>query len=243
MPSRKVPGAERRSDMLTTLLTSIIQSGQIQPGERLPAERELARQFGMGRLVVREGMRTLQSQGIVTVKRGCRGGYYVEDLNPRRLSRHLTSALSLAHISLDHLLEARLGVEGEIIRLAGNRATRDDLNRLRANVDDTKRLATANAPAELREKVHEFHVLLAEAAQNPLYTVIMHSIVEVINSYMDRLGYNSIVSKKTISEHEAVLESLEQRDAARAETLLRDHIVKDEQRLKRRSQRTRAMTS
>ena len=207
--------------MLSTLLTSMIQSGQIRPGDRLPAERELARQFNMGRLVVREGMRTLQSQGIVSVKRGCQGGYYVEDLNPRRLSQHLTSALSFARISLNDLLEARLGVEGEIIRLVTNRAKPEDLRRLRANVEDTKRLLAAGASTELRKMVHEFHILLAEAAQNPLYTVIMHSIV----------------SKKTVIEHEAIVESLEQQSFATAEHLLRDHIIKDEQRLKRRAEK------
>lgn len=196
----------------------------------------MARQFGIGRLVVREGMQVLQSRGIVAVKRGCLGGYYVQDLNPRQISQQFTSALSLARISLDDLLEARLGVEGEIIRLAVIRATRSDLDKLRLNVDETKRLAAANATTELREKVHEFHILLAEAAQNPLYTVMMHSIIEVINSYMDKLGYSSIVSKKTISEHEAVVQSLEARDHAVAENLLKDHIINDERRLKRRAQ-------
>ena len=237
MPRRTLAGTTRRSDIVTSLLRSVIQSREVRAGERLPTERELARQFGMGRLVVREGLRALESQGVVTVKRGAKGGYYVEDLNARCISQPLTSALTLARISLEDLLEARLGLEDEIIRLASRRATRLDLTRLRENVEDTKRLAAEGAAADLRQKVHDFHLLLAEAAQNPLYTVMMHSIIAVIISYMEALGYDSIVSKKTIAEHEAVVTALESRDSAGAEKLLKEHIVNDKQRLTRRAKK------
>jgi DNA-binding GntR family transcriptional regulator len=63
--------------------------------------------------------------------------------------------------------------------------------------------------------------------------IMMHSIIEVINSYMETLGYNAIVSKKTIAEHEAVLKCLEANDSAQAQKLLEIHIINDEQRLKR----------
>ena len=100
--------------------------------------------------------------------------------------------------------EARLGLEGEIIRLAAQRASRVDLELLRENVDQTKRLAAEGATTELREKVHDFHLLLAEAARNQLYRVMMHAIIAVINSYMDSLGFTPIVSHNTIGEHEAM---------------------------------------
>jgi len=227
----------RRSDDLTNIIKSAIQLKQIRPGQRLPTERELAAHYKMGRLVVREGLRTLESQGLVTVKLGSKGGYYVEDLSPRKVSMPLTSALKFADISLENLLEARLGLEGEIIRLAAKNATRKDVRKLRDNVELTKLLAETSASA-LVEKVHEFHLLLAEASHNPIYLVMMHSIVEVIMATMRTLGYRSIVSEKTLDEHEQIVESLERQDFVEAGERLKLHIVNDERRLLQRAKKT-----
>src|SRR5882724_8027920 len=237
MPSHLTSEKTRRSDDLTNIIKSEIHSRRIRPGERLPTERELAAQYKMGRLVVREGLRTLESQGLVTVKLGSKGGYYVEDLSPQKVSIPLTSALKFADISLENLLEARLGLEGEIIRLASKNATRRDVKKLRENVELTKLLAEHSAPT-LVDKVHEFHLLLAEASHNPIYLVMMHSIVTVISATMRTLGYRSIVSEKPLGEHEQIVESLERQDFVEAGERLRQHIVNDEKRLLQRAKKT-----
>lgn len=227
----------RRPDVIAGILQRGILEGSIRPGERLPSEREMAEQFGVGRLVVREALRSLQALGLVEVRRGVKGGCFVRHFNMRQMSHSLRNVWSVSRVSLKDVLEARLGFESEILRLAIERVTRADLKRLERNILQTKILAANGSDVELKQKVHEFHLLLAQASRNPLYLLMMHSILDVIDEYMTALRFHSVVSLKTIDEHEEILKCLQPRSRAKAMTALCGHIRKDNQRLVQRAAR------
>lgn len=227
--------AGRRVDIVATVLTRAIMNGRIKPGERLPSEREMAQQFGVARLVVREALRSLETTGLIQVKRGVKGGCFVREQSPRHFSKSLTNMLYIGRVSLQDVLEARLGLESNILRLAVERATRADLKKIDQNVRETKALTASDSDPALREKVHEFHLLLAQAAKNPLYTLMMHSILDVIDAYMKALGYASLVSKHTIKEHEDIFRFMTSQNSEKALAALQSHILADNHRLSRRA--------
>jgi len=225
----------RRIDVVAGALRNAVLKGTIAPGDHLPSEREMAEQFGVGRLVIREALRSLEAMGLIEVRRGIKGGCFVRDFNMRQISRSMRNILSIGRVSLNDILEARLAFESEILRLAIQRATRKDLERIQRNVEESKSLAAKRSDGELKEKVHEFHVLLAQASKNPLYLLMMYSILDVIDEYMKALQYTSVVSLKTIEEHEEIVQSLKPRNRAKALTALCGHITKDNHRLARRA--------
>jgi DNA-binding FadR family transcriptional regulator len=225
----------RRVDAVATVLRHSVLKGDTRPGERLPSEREMSDQFGVGRLVVREALRSLESMGLIEVRRGAKGGCFVRSFNLRQISRSLRNILSIGHISLQNVLEARLAFESEILRLAIERATKDDIKRIGNNVKETKALAANGAAPELKDKVHEFHFLLAQASKNPFYLLMMYSILDVIDEYMKALQFDSVVSLKTIEEHEEIFKCLQPPNRAKALTALCGHIKNDNQRLAQRA--------
>ncbi len=231
----------RRVDNVAKLLKRTIIEGHIKPGERFPSEREMAVQLRVGRIVVREALRTLESGGLVSIKRGVRGGCFVREFGPDQVSKSFSDLLQRAPITLENLLEVRLALEGAILRAVLERATRGDLEKVEQNLAEMRALLNNGAAHELKDKVHEFHTLLADITQNPLLGLLMRAVVNVINEYMSALGYRSIVSRHTIKEHEEIFAFLAARDSAKAIHALEKHIAEDNHRLARRAVREKVM--
>lgn len=227
----------RRVDEVANLLRQSIVEERVKVGERFPSEREMASQLGVGRLVVREALRALESASLIDVKRGIHGGCFVREATAGDVSRSFSNLLRMARVSLQNLLEARMGIETAIIAAAIERATASDLKKLKENVAGSRALLKEGSPKELRDKVHEFHVLLADASHNPLFSLLAASLIDVVNQYMDTLGYTSIVSRSTIREHEIIYGYVASGDVANATQSVCRHIKDDNQRLARRAAR------
>lgn len=229
----------RRVDLVANLLRRAISDGHVKAGERFPSEREMAAQLGVGRIVVREALRSLESAGLVQVKRGVNGGCFVQEITPRDVSRSFSNLLRMARISLQDLLELRLALEAAMLRAASDRATKSDLARIAENIRQTRALLKNGSASELKDKVHEFHTLLAEASRNPLFILLSHSVVDIITQYMTALRYTSIVSRKTVKEHENIYQYLAAGEVPEAISALRAHITEDNHRLSRRAIRNK----
>ena len=224
-------------DEVAALLRRAIADGQVKVGEHFPSEREMASQLGVGRLVVREAIRSLESSGLIKVKRGINGGCFVREATPDDVSRSFSNLLHMARISLQDLLEVRLGFETAIISTAIQRASASDLKKIKENVDDARSLAKGGPTEQLRVKFDEFHALLAESTHNPLFSMLSVSILDIVNQYMNALRYTSIVSLKTVKEHEEIYRYLAKRDASNAIQSVCEHIKEDNRRFASRAKR------
>ena len=112
-----------------------VAAGTLRPGDKLPAERELALQFGASRTAVREALRSLEIAGVVGLQKGVKGGAFILDGNPTAVTQSIHDMLALGRISLDNLTEARMLTEQVVIRLACERATEEDFDALDRNID------------------------------------------------------------------------------------------------------------
>ena len=120
----------RVSETITRRIRKAITEGRLAPGEKLPAEREMAERLRASRVSVREAYRSLAEAGLVSIKRGAEGGAFIADFDPAPMSRNLTFLLRLGRTSHEELTEARALLEPSVARLAARRARREDLARL-----------------------------------------------------------------------------------------------------------------
>lgn len=202
-------------------IRGLIESGDLQVGQRLPSERELCRRLGISRVSLREATRVLESTGYVEVRPG--RGTFVRDrqgLEHKPLYDWLRQQDRLIH----QLFEFRELVEPGIAALAAQRRDRRDLGRLWATIEEMKQ---ANAADDLIGSVAadaQFHRLLAAVTHNSIVDQLMSQMMHV-------LGEERRVSlripgqiERAIAGHTEILEAVERRQPELAEAAMRTHL-------------------
>jgi len=153
---------ERLYQRISSLIIGLIEDGTYEPGQALPAERDLARQLGVGRSSVREALIALEIAGRVEIRTGT--GVFVRQLDKSREQAPVQDAA----FSVADLLSARAMIEGEIAALAAKNGTgkhRRLLTRIIGNLE-----AQSVNDAAFLEEDRRFHLLISEMTGNPLLT-------------------------------------------------------------------------
>ena len=169
--------APRVYEQIVGHIERAIYEGRLRQGQKLPPERQLARDLKASRVAVREALRTLELRGLVDVRQGSTGGYFVREVDDRPLVRDFETLFRLGRVSWSQLVEARRLIEPEVAALAAQRATEVDIKNLGAALDQRWEHAGAGLP--IRTSYLEFHRALAEAARNPVHAVITHALIEL----------------------------------------------------------------
>jgi DNA-binding FadR family transcriptional regulator len=199
-----------------------IYDGNLRQGQKLPPERQLARDLKASRVAVREALRTLELRGLVEVRQGSTGGYFVRDADDRPLVRDFETLFRLGRVSWAQLIEARRLIEPEVAFLAAQRATEGDIKALGVALEERLEQA-AGLPA--RRFDLEFHRVLAEAARNPVHAVITHALID--------LAAEVVVPQPVLSEvdnvhidtaHRRILDAVAAGKAGEARTAMVAHI-------------------
>ncbi|KQP19314.1 hypothetical protein ASF45_24845 [Pseudorhodoferax sp. Leaf265] len=160
-----------------------LMSGELKAGDRLPAERDLALELGVGRPAVREALRTLEISGIVETRKGTKGGAFVCEGSPEMLTRSLQDLAMLGHISPSSLAEVRIIISGAVVRLACERGEAEDFDAIEANIEDIQRWADAGDLTRRAEAAVQFFQLLAKATRNDVLVVLMDSLGAILRHF------------------------------------------------------------
>src|ERR1700759_5347509 len=126
------------SEVIVEQVRQLMRQGQLKPGDRLPAERELCEHFGVSRVPVREALRMLESSGLVEIRVGARGGAFVTTPTSERVGDGLADLLTLSVISAGDVTEVRLIFELGIVPLVCERATDEDFAALDEIIERSK---------------------------------------------------------------------------------------------------------
>jgi DNA-binding FadR family transcriptional regulator len=200
-----------------------IFEGRLRQGQKLPPERQLARDLKASRVAVREALRTLELRGLVEVRQGSTGGYFVREADDRALVRDFATLFRLARLSRAHLIEARRLIEPEAAFLAAQRATDAEIKDLQAAVE--RRDSEAASGGDPRRYDLEFHRLLSNAARNPVHAVITHALMvleaEVI---APNVRLTEADSAEVNAAHHRILEAVAARKAGEARAIMAAHI-------------------
>ncbi len=200
-------------------------SGHVQPGDKLLGERELSVQLGVSRPILREALRALAMLGVVEIRQGA--GTVVRRPDISMLGDFFAFTAHHHHSLVDDVMQARIAIECQSIRLACSRATMTDLERLRAAVAGIA--ATIDDPVAGGLADHSFHHALVTAARSETLATLYGAISSLLlRSHRDRR--ESVFGTEDgrlylIDHHRLVFEALAAADPRRADDILREHFA------------------
>ncbi|MBS0407365.1 MAG: FadR family transcriptional regulator [Proteobacteria bacterium] len=207
----------RAFEEIANQIRAELADGRLRVGSRLPAERALALQFGVSRNTLREALRSLEHAGLIRLQKGASGGAFISEGSGDAISTSLMDLYHVGTITPDQLTEARIWLEGVIVREACRRATPEDIQALQKNVDDAAD-ATRKGDFQHRSEINlDFHRKLAAMTANPIIVIVMDGLLNVLANFIQTIGEydNTFVppSRKRFLKHLAAGDA----DAAVAE--------------------------
>ena len=215
----------RVSEAIARRIQRAISNGKLEPGEKLPAERDLAKRLSVSRVSVREAYRSLAELGLLSVKRGAEGGAFIADVDHEPVTRSLSLMLRLGRTSHEELTEARVLLEPPVARLAALRAGADDIRNLEELV--SKQVQAIKGNGNPRRYDLQFHRLVAQCTKNLPLIIMMNSLADLALEAFARIDIDRDVKRHVIDFHLRVLDAIRRRDGdtAYAEMLRHVHDV------------------
>jgi GntR family transcriptional regulator, transcriptional repressor for pyruvate dehydrogenase complex len=211
---------DRLVDRVIAEMERSIIEGKLGAGMRLPPERELAQQMGVSRTVLREATQTLVTIGLLETKRGV--GTVVQQMNLAHLVQSLSLMLRMQGISLDNLHQVRLILELENAKLAATQATQSDITYLKRVLGQMEEaMADPQAFADLDA---EFHTAISKTAHNPLLTVLLDSIRDLMQNIRLTVSQYPDLFKTVMPDHYQILDRIIDRDAKGAREAMQQHL-------------------
>lgn len=189
--------------------------------ERLPTERELAEQFGVSRVVVREAIRTLEMTGLLTVKKGPKGGIFVAQDYDRPISDSIANLLAGGEASLENLFEVRELIEPYAASRAAVLASDEELDTLDAAITQAEQeSAKGNS---IRSRNIEFHRLVIRMSRNPILSVVGETVLLLLSERIKHIP-SPETSAAVLGMHKKILAALRQRQPAKASMIMAKDI-------------------
>jgi DNA-binding FadR family transcriptional regulator len=202
-----------------------ILSGELQVGERLPAEAELARQFEVSRTTIREALQSLWAEGLIRKIPGAGGGSFVESVDHRSLERAMQQSLhrllQLGTLRPDEVNLVRELLELPAVRLAALNRSDADLAQLRANLAARRTIVPADPRAA--ELDNEFHRLAAEASGNRVLAALIAAL-HAESSPDAQATDGERGDQATLRHHQQIVDAIAARDADEAEAAVIAHL-------------------
>lgn len=208
------------SDAVTDSVISQIREGRYRAGDRLPTERELAEQLGVGRTSVREGLRFLEKLGILEIRQGT--GTVVRSLSLGKVFEHLIPVQTIIDLpgrDVRDIMHVRRILEAESAQLAARHATERQLGRLEELLDGMA--ASLEKPRDYLEMDLEFHVVVAMASSNPVLAQLINLIRDIYTRYFEIVLRDPEMNKTSLNFHRLLYAALRDHDADAA----RQHIL------------------
>lgn len=198
-----------------------ILGGSLNPGDALPSELVLATSFGVNRSTVREGIRQLESDGLV--RREGRKRLVVTVPNHSDLTPRATRALLMRAVTFEELWDVSRVLEPLAARLAATNISAAELGSLKGNVDATRKAVDQGRSPGILDM--EFHTLLSEAAHNQALLLCREPIGKLLYPAFEQVHPQlPQAATRLITAHSEIVNALERRDAQHAELWATRHI-------------------
>jgi GntR family transcriptional repressor for pyruvate dehydrogenase complex len=214
-------------ERIIAALRGAILRGELEPGQQLPAEPELATQLGVSRPVLREALKALELSGYLRIRRGYRGGTFVAEAEPEEFHTIKAASISSLEVTNQHIAEVRLAIEpaaAELAAKAGPASLIDADSALR-------RLALAgDRPAHVVAGIADFHLGVVEASGNPVFRSVLAGlrppIVVELNASVQDPGWREACRQALIR----LLELIESGEGPAAAAEMRGELDREQRR-------------
>lgn len=212
---------EKPADKIIKQIKTLISSGQLNPGDRLPSERKLGEMFGVGRSHVREALRKLEFYGILRTLP--QSGTVVAGLGVKALEGLISDVLQIEATDFHSLVETRLILEINAARLAAERATPEDIQNICSALQEFSEKAKMGEEAVEEDLM--FHLKIAEASKNSVLKSLTLIIIPDMITYSRNLNIcGDGKSLEALNEHQKVFDCIQNGDSDGAALAMQEHL-------------------
>ncbi|MFA9380590.1 MAG: FadR/GntR family transcriptional regulator [Acetanaerobacterium sp.] len=212
-------------DMILEDIKKKILVGEYPFGVKLPNERELAEQYKVSRIPVRQAISVLADEGILEVRRGV--GTFVRQIGQNILTDEISAPYLNNQVIIDETLNIRRLVEAEAAKQAAINATDEDIGRIQEalfNTIDEIRKLKARQHSNFFEVDFKFHLIVAEATHNVFFVECIKAISSIVSSHQYWSLKVTNPTDEVISYHTAIFEAIISRDPERAHNSMYKHL-------------------
>ncbi len=213
---------KRVSDVVMDQIKQLLLDAKLNVGDRLPPERQLAKQLGVSRVPVREALFSLANSGFLKIKRGAGGGVFVSEPSVEPYAEFFTLMLHMGKASVRDLTEARLFLEPNIARLAAERATSEDLENIELSILEYEKRIGQDVPRSLGDM--KFHVNVAEASKNIVMVLTIKGLMGLLYKTVKEFCLSREDKQKSASSHRRIFEAIQNSDSKDASELMAEHV-------------------
>ncbi|MEV4999704.1 FadR/GntR family transcriptional regulator [Nocardioides sp. LML1-1-1.1] len=191
-------------------------------GDRLPPERIMLEDYEVGRGTLRESLRFLELQGVISLKPGPGGGPVVQHPDAASLATSLTLLLQFANAPFRTIAEARGGLEPMMAQLAAERMTDEQLASLKASVDNMH--DHLDDQTVFLEENKRFHDVIAHGSGNAMFGYLVDALLGILDGSAIGIDYPEVRRSAVHKAHLNIYEAIAQRDPAASAEAMQDHI-------------------
>jgi len=202
-----------------------ILNGKLTPGTKLPPERELKDMFTTSRGTLREALRVLEQKGLIEIKLGVSGGAIVKRIDAEPIVESLALLIRSGGVSLEHLAEFRIKIEGSLVELAATRATKEDIKELESIYQQAKAYFEKNDWENFLKTDEKMHTYIGTMTRNPVFQFVQKSIHDNIHQYYkEYLPMNKERTLENLKDFEKIIAAMKVNDAKTASEIIMDHV-------------------
>lgn len=216
----------RAAALVAGYLRQQIVEANIQDGDDLPSEAVLMKQFDVSRPTLREALRVLESEGLITVRRGSLGGFRVHAPDPKVAAQFAGRVLQHRGATLADIAQVRLMLEPQCAKLVAQHRTKSDLKRLKKCLEaGADQIDSTGAPSGNHRA---FHQLIVELSGNQTLILMSSMLRHIMHDHASSTDDNESTHDPRIrdihKQHQHLVEAIDAKDAQRAEQLWTRHL-------------------
>ena len=230
--SFKVIPRGRLAETVENHIRKLILQGDIKPGDKLPTEEEIGKQFGVSIVTVREAVRGLEVLGLVEKRKGKNGGIFVTEITINPFKDAVGTYLRSKNLTSADIAQLRLIIEPSAIEIATSQVTVDEIAAIEKNIVICEERIKRRSPDlskkdfwYVEEQNVEFHRLLAEATHNPVIALTMDYALDIVlNFKKNMLQPETRFCVETTEAHRHILGLMRSNQPERARSAMIDHL-------------------
>jgi len=214
-------GGTTLSGRIVSEIRNAVFAGRFKPGDFLGSENDLAKQFGVSRITVRDALRSLSATGIVEIRQGAGGGARIAEGNLDYFADALAVQFQLAGVGAEETLGAQSAIEGMAAELAAEHRTKADLARMAAAMEQAS--SVGDDSVAFTEASLGFHLAVAEASHNRALSALLRALRYVVWPSENKRA-NVKVAARVQKAHRTIYDKIEARDGAGAREAMNHHL-------------------
>lgn len=176
---------EKLSNQVKEVLKKVILEGEFKTGDKLPPETKLVDQLKVSKVTIREALNEMEAEGIIEKRRGIYGGSFVAKPDSDKIGQVMNNFYQFGGLTPEELVEFRQILEPELVAIAVERRTSEDLDAMKINIQEVEEAINKGRPDQA--KGIYFHCLIANACHNQLISGIMGALMKVFLEVLSKV--------------------------------------------------------